>query len=305
MGTIIEACASATAAAHQRSLTPGALELADSAARSCLERANRSAEELDLLINVGVFHDKILSEPAFASLIQEDIGANLSQPAGAGHGTFSFDVYNGACGMLTGIHLVDGMLASGTVELGMVVASDMDPEPGISEGFSFPGAGGAVLLSQDDSRSGFTAFRFATFPEFAELFQSYVDWHDDAGHGLGPGPTGPGRNILTVEITESYATQALTCAESTVRELADAQGLDLVDVDLLVATASVPGFADGLATRLGVSAERVATLPDDLAGAHTAAPAVALESAPLEAGSTTLFVSAGAGITVAVALYRA
>ena len=110
---------------------PGALELADAAARSCLERANRTAEELDLLINAGVFHDKILSEPAFASLIQEDIGANLGPPAAAaGHGTFSFDVYNGACGLLTGIHLVDGMLASGTVELGMVVASDMDPEPG-------------------------------------------------------------------------------------------------------------------------------------------------------------------------------
>ena len=167
MGTIIEASATATAGAHQRSLTPGALELADAAARSCLERADRTAEELDLLINAGVFHDRILSEPAFASLIQEDIGANLGHPAGAGRGTFSFDVYNGACGLLTGIHLVDGMLASGTVELGMVVASDMDPEPGVSEGFSFPGVGGAVLLSADDSRAGFTAFRFATFPEFA------------------------------------------------------------------------------------------------------------------------------------------
>ena len=68
---------------------------------------------------------------------------------------------------MTGIHLVDGMLASGTVELGMVVASDMDPQPGVSEGFDFPAVGGAVLLSADDSRAGFTAFRFVTFPEFA------------------------------------------------------------------------------------------------------------------------------------------
>jgi 3-oxoacyl-[acyl-carrier-protein] synthase-3 len=80
MGTIIEASAAATAAAHQRSLNPGSLELADAAAGSCLERANRTADELDLLINAGVFHDKILSEPAFASLIQEDIGANLTHP---------------------------------------------------------------------------------------------------------------------------------------------------------------------------------------------------------------------------------
>src|SRR6476646_11052261 len=219
MGTIIEA--TATAVAQDRSMAPGALEAVDAAARSCLDRAGRTAGELDLLINAGVHHDKILSEPAFASLIQEDIGANLSQPPGAGHGTFSFDVYNGACGLLTGIQLVDGMLASGTVELGMVVASDMDPEPGVSEGFTFPGVGGAVLLSADDSRAGFTAFRFATFPEYAELFHSNVDWQDDPRGGT----AGLGRNVLTVEMAESYTAQALECAEATVRELADEQTL--------------------------------------------------------------------------------
>jgi 3-oxoacyl-[acyl-carrier-protein] synthase-3 len=300
MGTIIEASATATAAEHQRSLSTGALELADAAIRSCLERADRTAEELDLLINTGVFHDKILSEPAFASLIQEDIGANLGHLAGAGHGTFSFDVYNGACGLLTGIHLVDGMLASGTVKLGMVVASDMDPEPGVSEGFTFPGVGGAVLLSADDSRAGFTAFEFATFPEFAELFESHVEWHSDARGGA----DGYGRNTLTVEIAGSYVDSALECAEPTVRRLAAAQALDLGEVDLLIANASVPEFADRLATRLGISTDRTALLPEDLAGAHTAAPAVALESVDIAPGATALFVSAGAGITVAVALYR-
>ena len=105
----------------------------------------------------------------------------------------------------------------------MVVASDMDPVPGVSEGFSFPAVGGAVLLSADASRAGFTAFRFATFPEFAELFQSYVDWQADARRGLAH----HGRNILTVEIAESYAARALECAESTARELAAAQALDL------------------------------------------------------------------------------
>jgi 3-oxoacyl-[acyl-carrier-protein] synthase III len=301
MGTIIEATATATG--HERSLTPGALELADAAARSCLDRAHRTAEELDLLINAGVYHDKILSEPAFASLIQEDIGANLGHPPGAGHGTFSFDVYNGACGLLTGIHLVDGMLASGTAKLGMVVASDMDPvDPeGVARGFSFPAVGGAVLLSADPSRAGFTAFQFATFPEFAELFQSEVDWEEDARRGL----AGHGRNILSVEIAESYTARALECAESTARELAAAQALDLDELDLLVANASVPGFADELARRLGVSAERVASTPDGLARAHTAAPAVALESVRLAVAHTALLVSAGAGITVAAALYRA
>ena len=76
-------------------------------------------------------------------------------------------------------------------------------------------------------------------------------------------------------------------------------------MDLLIATASVPGFADGLATRLGIAAERVVSPANGLVGAHTAAPAVALESADLAASRAALFVSAGAGISVASALYRA
>ena len=298
MGTIIEASATATADGGSPS---EALTLADAAACSCLERAHRTANEVDLLINAGVYQDRNISEPAIASLIQEDIGANPQQLPGAGQGTFSFDVRSGACGVLSGIYLIDGMLASGTVEVGLVVAADVDPDPGISDGFGFPAVGGAVLLSADDSRPGFTAFEFATFPEFADLFQSSVDWQEDARGEQSQ----HGRNVLTVEVAESYAARALECAESTARDLAAVEALDLTQVDLLVATASVPEFADALAARLGVSGERVASPPHRLAGAHTAAPVVALESARLEAGRTALFVSAGAGITVAVALYQA
>jgi 3-oxoacyl-[acyl-carrier-protein] synthase-3 len=299
MGTIIES--TATAIAQRSSRAPGALELADAAARSCLERANRTADEVDLLINAGVYQDENISEPAMASMIQEDIGANPEHAIGVGQGTFSFDVRNGACGLLTGIQLVDGMLASRTIELGMVVASDANPEPGVSEGFAFPPVGGAVLLSADDSREGFTDFRLATFPEFGDLFHSYIDWHEGARRGL----THHGRNVLTVDIAESYTARALECAESTARELAAANGLDLGEVELLVATASVPSFAAALAERLGVSVERVASSSDRVPAAHTAAPIVALESARLEPGHTAMLVSAGAGITVVAALYRA
>ncbi len=295
MGTIIEAAATAT----ESSL--GSVQLAGAAARFCLKRAGRTPGELDLLINAGVYLDSNISEPAIAALIQEDIGANPGQHPGGGQGTFSFDVRNGACGLLTGIYLADGMLTSETIKLGMVVAADADPDPGISEGFGFPAAGGAVLVSADNQRAGFTAFRFATFPEFASLFQSDVSWHPGAPDGAGR----PGRNILTVKVADSYAARAAECAESVTRELAAANALDLGDVGLLVATASVSGFAGVLAKRLGISAGRVASLPAGLAGAHTAAPAVALESAELTAARMTVFVSAGAGITVVAALYRA
>ncbi|HVP04018.1 MAG TPA: hypothetical protein VMT10_15735 [Solirubrobacteraceae bacterium] len=294
MGTIIEAAAAATA--DDRATAPSAVELADAAARACLERAGRGPDDLQLLINAGVYLDRNISEPAIAALIQEDIGANPDIRPGGGQGTLSFDVRNGACGLLTGMYLVDGLLASGTVTCGIVVGADVDPEPGVSEGFCFPGVAGAILLVSDDTRPGLTAFKLKTFPEFAGDFESHVAWHQRAGDGQG-------RNLLTVDIDEQYGAHALECAEATVRELAGEEGLDLAQVDLLVATASVPGFADALARRLGITAPAAGS-SEALARAHTAAPAIALESAPLAASRTTLLVSAGAGLSVTAAVYR-
>ena len=296
MGAVVEA--TATAVADEPSQAASAIELADAAARTCLERAGRSPEDVQLLINAGVYLDRNISEPAIAALIQEDIGANPESQPGFGQGTLSFDVRNGACGLLTGIYLVNELLASGTVQCGMVVGGDVDPEPGVSENFGFPAAAGAVLLSGDDSRRGFTAFRFRTFPEFAAEFQSYVAWHEVPGNG-------EGRNMLTVEIDDRYAEHALACAESTVREMIAEDGFDVAEVDLLIATASAPDFAAALAHRLGITAAPVVSPSGGLAGAHTAAPAIALESVQLTASRTALLVSAGAGITVVAALYLA
>jgi hypothetical protein len=149
-------------------------------------------------------------------------------------------------------------------------------------------------LRTDDARPGFGGFRFATFPEYAHLFTSAIDWRVDDGGG---------RNVLAVEIAADYPSRALDCAEVTARELVAAHGMDLGEVGALVAGASTPGFARALAERLGIS--RTATTPDELSRAHTADLAAALESVALAGAGTVLLVSVGAGITVAAALYQA
>ena len=100
MGTRIEA---AVAHHHRgRVFGRGALHLSDAAATECLARAGHRADELDLLINAGIYKDRNAAEPALASIIQEDIGANASSPPRIGcHGTFSFDVLDGGCGVTT------------------------------------------------------------------------------------------------------------------------------------------------------------------------------------------------------------
>jgi 3-oxoacyl-[acyl-carrier-protein] synthase III len=292
MGTIVEASAIAIPGGDPPT---GAVRLADAAARACMERAHRAPGDVQLLINAGVYLDRNISEPAIAALIQDDIDANLEPEPGGGQGTFSFDVRNGACGLLTGIELIDGLLASGTIEAGMVVAADADPEPGLTEGFGFPALGGAVMLRTDGARPGFTRFRSATFPEYDHLFSSAIDWRAENGDG---------RNALTVEIAEDYPARVLECAQTTTRELAAADGLTLGEVGVLYATASTPGFGRALAERLGIPPARAAFPPEGLGRAHTAGLAAVLESVPLADAGTALLVSAGAGITVGAAVYR-
>ncbi len=71
-----------------------------------------------MLINAGIYREDNMGEPALAALIQEDIGANLGQPPIGGHGTFSFDLINGTCGVISAIQLQSGFLRSGVIRLG-------------------------------------------------------------------------------------------------------------------------------------------------------------------------------------------
>src|SRR5215469_15262038 len=110
MGTRI-AAASALISSGGRKVS--ARRLADDAARACLAEAGRHSDDIDMLINTGIYSEDHLGEPALAALIQEDIGANPVEPPGGGRGTFSFDLLNGSCGVLTAVQLESGLLQSG------------------------------------------------------------------------------------------------------------------------------------------------------------------------------------------------
>src|SRR6266511_4307348 len=107
MGTTIEAVAVASGRWPTRR---SARKLADDAIRASVARAGVSAGDIDLLLNAGLYRDRILAEPALAALIQADVGANPEDFHLGRHGTFSFDVANGACGLLTALHIADGLL---------------------------------------------------------------------------------------------------------------------------------------------------------------------------------------------------
>lgn len=302
MGTHIEAAA--TAQPHGHLLGRSALRLSDLAATTCLDRARRRPSELDLLINAGLYKDRNAAEPALASIIQCNIGANRGDPPQmGGHGTFSFDVLNGGCSVITAAQLVDGFVGSGTAKLGLIVAADADPSPRTSRGFPFPPAGGAMLIAHTPGDAGFQCFALHTFPEHAPLFEIELRWNPTAGLAR------RGANVVEVCEAPGFASCCVERATEVAAALLTGAGLSARDVDLMLASQYPTGFAKQVAHRLGIHLDGVPEVAAGLAAAHTAGPIVALEAAirsrKFAGARHTLFVTAGAGVTIGAALYRA
>ena len=262
--------------------------------------------DIDMLINAGVYREDNMGEPALAALIQEDIGANLGQPPIGGHGTFSFDLMNGTCGVLSAIRVEAGFLRSGVIRLGAIVTSDVDPDlagPGTAP---FRPIGGAMLLGWDDSLAGFTDFGAETFPEYEDLFVSGLNWQER--HGPRAPRRAAGHSQMVIDERPGYQARLVDCAEEAARRFLRRLEMGMDEVDLLVPAPSSPGFVDALRLRLGVPGDRVAYVTEDLEDAYTtghiAALQAAIKSGRLGEARNTLMLAAGAGITVALALYR-
>ena len=287
MGTLIDHIAVVDGRWRDRH---SALRLAVHAAGECLRSAKCTADDIDLLVNAGIYRDRNLGEPALAALIQHDIGANPEDPHLGGHGTFSFDVANGTCGVLTALQIVDGFLRSGAVERAMVVASDADPGHRLSRDFPFSPTGAALLCSWTETESGLGPVEWVNCPDDAAMNATVGMVH--------------GRNMLQVEVSPDCDERMAEAASRAAVSCLGQSGLSLDEMGAIVAAPAGGRYQEALAAKLGVAAERITTAGDERT--HTAALASALDEVRDKAtdGRPILFIAAGAGITAGAALYR-
>lgn len=274
-----------------------ALHLAVAAAKDCLRHAGCEPHELDLVVNAGIYRDKNLGEPALAALIQDDIGANPEDPhsdahGNDAHGTFSFDVANGACGVLTALQIVDGFLRSGSVQHALVVTSDADPGHGMSENFPFSATGAALLCGWTDADYGLSDVSWA----------NAGDTTDDVETSSATVGFDDGRNVLRFRQSPDADDRFAAVAAEAARSCLERQGVPLAEVDLIIAAPARPRYREALRTLLGLPAEKVCVADDHRM--HTAALAAAFGQQSLRPGSQILFVAAGAGVVAGAALYR-
>lgn len=151
MATRIEALTLISGGVRRRR---SSLRLAVAAGRQAVSRAGLRPADVDLLINAGLYHDENLGEPALAPLIQQDMGVNPDDPQPGRSGTFSFDVANGSCGVLSALQVADGFLRAGTAHAVLIVASDADPGHGMAPRFPFPPVRGGRGLPVGRRRVG-------------------------------------------------------------------------------------------------------------------------------------------------------
>jgi 3-oxoacyl-[acyl-carrier-protein] synthase III len=114
--------------------------------------------------------------------------------------------------------------------------------------------------------------------------------------------------VLEVKAAPELGERCIDRAAIVVDDAFTRAALTAADIDLVIASQYPPHFGIQLADRIGIPGNRVACVPAPLARAHTAGPIAALSSA-MRSGAWararhTLFVTAGAGLTIGVALYR-
>ncbi|MBN2632453.1 MAG: hypothetical protein JXR66_02780 [Bacteroidales bacterium] len=301
MGTVIDMV---SIAQPLFSLFPGnSIRLSVRAARQCLHDAGADHSNIGLLINTGIYRYRNTGEPAIAALIQGKITSHkpVLKVNGNSGNTFSFDLNNGGCGLLTAIEIIHRSISNGEISSGMVVTGDSEPFYDFSERFSFAAAAAAIILSGTSDSGGFSLFRTYSYPEYSDELVSRTSFSSR-------GPSRKGMNILNIGQKESYPDLCVDCAEKSLFRFLDETGQNPDDIDLIIPSQSPRGFANRLNNRLGRNNNFIELPETGNKVLHTAGSAFALKKVwddhRLKKSRNIIFLTIGSGINVSITLYR-
>ncbi len=291
MGTVIK-----SAGFLVPSTPAGIVEMVSGVSEQCLTACGTSVEAVEMLINTAVYNERHLSEPALAAVIQDALEKGSGDDAANGQvlrKLCSFDLHNGGGGILTAIQVMDGFIRSGEIKTGLVTAGDVKPETGETVNYPYADSAGAVLLSEGPWSAGFVSFRTEVWPDYDMDLESRVSWN--SGH-------------LKLDIVQSddYVIHCVACAEKSIRKFLSDENLVPEDIDLVLPSASPLAFASGLAHSLKWKGKIPGPLPaPEYYSSGICLPlSVSFFKGTFRNAKRVLFVTAGAGITVSMALYQ-
>ena len=273
------------------------ITLAESAAEDCLRRSAWERSDVDVLVYAGVYRTDFVCEPAMAPMIAGALGMNDVSETELGSRTLAFDVFNGAIGFLNACYIASTLIQTGDAEAAMVVTSEVEnnrvhaPDSllGLKE------TGSAMLLDKPaDGGGGFGTFVFDYFPDHVEAYSAV-------------GVQRNGRAFLAVEQEHDFLDRCLDCIPGTVRKLLAAEGLELPQVDVILAPQISSEFLARLAEKVGANPEQVVDVTAGDGAYFSSSLAYGLRHAADEGrtspGDVGLVIDVGTGIQVGCALY--
>lgn len=148
----------------------GGVEMAEEAARRCLAKAGFPAEELDLILYVGMLREYV--EPAMSIILQARLKAAKAH---------AFDISNACNGFINGLELADLYIASGKFKHILIVGAEngseripwhhmsSDERAGGFSALTIADGAAAMLLRADANHPGFTEFDFITYGQYHDL----------------------------------------------------------------------------------------------------------------------------------------
>ena len=274
----------------------GGVDLAADAARDCLARAGRAAQDVDALLYCGVYRDKLLSEPAVAAMLAGRLGVDAAEVSRR-YSKLAFDISDGAIGFLKACHCGAQLIDSGRACRVLVVTSERqgDPAVALSGARAVATTASAALLERhEQNESGFRHFAFQSFEEPHRSRMSYCARTNGSTH-------------LVVEQAPAFAEAADENTAETVRTLA-ASAAGCGGLQWLLWLGHCGRQLAGVCEELRLPAKRVIVPPTGHGDLFTSSFVFAwqtLEQMPdRRSGEQVLFVQAGSGMRVGATLYR-
>lgn len=268
------------------------------AGRQCIEDAGIDINHINLIINVGIYRDENMLEPAMAAFAQK--GLNIkpdytkSQPFNA---AFSLDMMNSACGIINAIQTADAVFKSRKIKYALIVSSDAHPSNTDHKGFPYATIGGAMLLEHTDDNKGFHDFSFNHSPTTDQSVKGYLDFNNLSE---------PAKERLTVDMPGDYKNQLLKYSSESAEEYLTRFNINRKTVKLVSVQPEL-NFGRKIADIVNIKDDSIMDHYEQYGDAHSSAITMNYHHLSKEnsfkSDDTILFLAAGAGITTACVSY--
>lgn len=277
--------------------------MATAASRIALERAGRTADEIDVIIYATITPDYFF--PGSAFLMQRELGM---------HGKPVIDIRQQCSGFVYGLSIADQFLKGGMYRTALVVGSEIQSSwidkstAGRSTAVIFgDGAGAAVLEATNDPARRILSTHLHADGRYAE--ELYVK---------DPGSSRPDRPVTKELLDEggfnvymngnAVFKHAIVRFGEVIHEALDANGLTPADIDLFVPHQANLRISDYVRGQLGLPEEKVINNLQRFGNTTAASIPIALteawEQGRLKEGDLICMAAFGSGFTWASALLR-